>query len=119
MKQSESRIQQECVQWFRNNYCLKHHSPRGIIFSVPNERSDKFEQMRMISTGLLSGVSDLIVVLPSGKIVFTECKDDKGRQSPSQKDFQDQIEKLGHTYILVRSLADFQERVKTLMDVIL
>lgn len=108
MKVSEGRIQQELVKWFRNNYCLKFHNPRCAIFSVPNERSNVKEQMRMVATGLMSGVSDLICVLPN-KVLFIEVKDDKGRQSDKQKEFQQTVELLGFEYHLVRSLEDFQK----------
>lgn len=109
---SESRIQQEIVQWFRNNYCLKHHNPQCIIFSVPNERSDKFEQMRMVQTGLLSGVSDLVVII-SGRVIFIECKDDKGRQTDKQREFEGRVQILGFEYHLIRDLDTFQNLVNT------
>ena len=108
IQKSESRIQQEIVRWFRNNYCLNHNNPRHLIFSVPNERSNAKEQSRMIATGLLSGVSDLIVVLPS-VVLFIEVKDSKGLQSTQQKQFEQSVENLGFKYYLVRSLEDFQK----------
>jgi hypothetical protein len=103
---AESRIQQDIVRWYRNTYCLKHHSPRGMIFSVPNEG-----QMRLSQTGLLPGVSDLVVITPSGKVVFVECKTEKGRQSDAQIEFQKRVQALGFTYILVRDLKNFQENI--------
>lgn len=109
-EKTESAIQQEMVMWFRNNYCLKFHAPRCAIFSVPNERSNVREQMRMISTGLMSGVSDLICVLPN-KVLFIEVKDTKGTQKPKQKEFQQTVELLGFEYHLVRSLDDFKNKI--------
>jgi hypothetical protein len=104
---SETRIQQDIVMYFKNKYCLLHHKPRRIIFSVPNERSNTREQMRMIATGLLTGVSDLIIITEHG-ITFIECKTVKGKQSESQKMFQKNVEELGYSYYLVRSLEDFK-----------
>ena len=106
MKKSEERIQFEIVQWFRNNYCLNHHDPKCLIFSVPNDGKNMMEQMRKKSTGLLAGASDLIVVLPN-RIIFVEVKDEKGTQQPNQKQFQADVEKLGFEYIVVRSLTHF------------
>lgn len=103
----ENRIQYEIVAWFRNNYCLKIHNPRCIIFSVPNERSNTMELSRMMSTGLLSGVSDLIVILPN-RILFIECKNETGKQQHTQIDFMQSITSLGFEYHVVRSLSDFQ-----------
>ena len=58
-----------------------------MIFSVPNETSDKMELRKKMATGMLAGVSDLIVITPT-KLMFVECKDETGRQSEAQKDFE-------------------------------
>ena len=105
---SEDKIQQEIVMWYRNNYCLKKHDPRNLIFSVPNDSKDAKEQMRKIATGLFSGVSDLIMI-HFGNVYFIEVKTDVGRQSDKQKDFQKTIELQGFKYHLVRSLEEFQK----------
>jgi len=110
-KQSEAAIQQSCVIWFRNNYQRKGID-KGIIFSVPNERAGGFMAIKdLLLTGLLSGVSDLIVVL-QGKVLFIEMKDHKGTQKPNQKRFQYLVEKLGFPYYLVRTSERFKEIIK-------
>jgi hypothetical protein len=108
MESSEARIQQEIVVYFRNNYCLKHHTPRGVVFSVPNEREGVVTMKKLIQTGLMSGVSDLIVLLDE-RCIFVEVKNAKGRQSDRQKDFEYQVTQLGFEYYLVRSLEDFKK----------
>lgn len=105
---SENKIQSEIVMWFHNNYCLDIHDPQHVIFSVPNEGQNAKEQMYKKALGLLSGVSDLIVLL-NGKILFIECKDQHGKQRDSQINFQKRIEKLGFEYHIVRSLEDFKK----------
>lgn len=127
-KISESSIQQSCFLFLTNNYGLKHHSPRLKMFSVPNELammlgailksyripdsivnkavSQVLDKMR--STGMSSGVSDTIVVLPN-KTLFCEFKTSVGVQSTSQKEFQQIVTDLGHEYHLVRSLEQFKE----------
>ena len=105
---SEAKIQQEMVVWFRNSYQRKGVD-KGIIFSVPNERAGGYMAMKdLLLTGLLSGVSDLIVVL-EGKVLFVEVKNSIGKQSPKQKLFQSQIENLGFQYHLVRTLDEFKK----------
>lgn len=111
MHKTESKIQQEIVREFNNTYCLKHHNPRGIIFSVPNESQSQDETMYKKNIGLLPGVSDLIVCKPCGEIVFVEVKDHKGQQRENQKEFQLRVEKLGFRYLLVRSLEEFKEKI--------
>ncbi len=78
---SESRIQQEIVTWYKNNYCLQHHNPRCMIFSIPNEglfqtaslsmpkrfmvilkQAIKRLLFKLISTGLYPGCADLCVI---------------------------------------------------------
>lgn len=111
MTVTEGKIQQQIVMWFRNNYCTKLSVPRCAIFSVPNERNNKKEMMSMIQTGLMSGVSDLILLLPN-KAVFVEVKTDIGRQSDKQKEFEQIVTALGFEYWLVRSLEDFINKLQ-------
>lgn len=108
---SENKIQQEIVIWFKNNYCLKHHNPKCEIFSVPNEGSNAKEQIYKKSIGLLSGVSDLIVLMPN-RVIFIECKDDKGKQSDKQIAFENTVKSLGFEYYVVRSLIDFRQWIE-------
>ena len=104
--ESESRIQQSIVVFFRNNYQRKGID-KGLIFSVPNERTGGYQAMRpLLLTGLLSGVSDLIVVL-EGRVIFVEVKNSIGKQSDKQKLFETQVENLGFEYHVVRTLNEF------------
>jgi len=107
MEMTEAKIQQDIVKYYNNTYCLAHHSPRGLIMSIPNEGKGE-----LIRTGLLPGASDLIVFLPFGGIFFVEVKTPTGKQSDKQKDFEARIKKLGYEYILVRSLEDFKEQLE-------
>ena len=108
MKRLESSIQQEIVIFFKNNYCLKHHVPRCEIFSVPNEGRNKLETIHKKATGMLAGVSDLIILLPN-RVVFVEVKTDVGRQSEHQIRFEQTVKALGLEYYLVRKLEDFKQ----------
>jgi hypothetical protein len=56
--------------------------------------------------GLKSGVSDLIVLMPN-RCIFIECKDDVGKQSDNQKQFEADVLALGFEYHIVRSLEEF------------
>lgn len=102
---TEAKIQQEIVMWFNNTHCLKANENRSIIFSVPNESTTS--QHRQHNTGLLRGVSDLIVI-HKGKCLFIEVKTEKGAQSDYQKEFESRIKQNGFEYYLVRSLEQFK-----------
>ena len=106
-EQSESRIQQDIVRWFRNNYCLRHHSPRCIIQSVPNESKSKQETLVKLSMGMLPGASDLVVIVP-GSIVFVEVKRPGEKPRENQREYRDSVTALGFRYEVVTSLEEFQ-----------
>ena len=108
---TESKIQQEILIFYKNNFCLNHHTPQHIIFSVPNESSNAKEQMYKKALGLMAGVSDLIIITES-EVIFVEVKTPTGTQSKSQKEFQSKVEKLGYRYLLVRGLEDFKQKIK-------
>jgi len=107
----ENVIQAEIYKWYNNNFCLKSHDPQCIIFSVPNGGTRNIKEALLLkATGLVAGVSDLIVI-KQNEIIFVEVKTEIGKQSKEQKDFQKIIEKLGFKYILVRSLEDFKKQI--------
>lgn len=102
MKHAESNFQVQVVRALR--------AAGLLVFSVPNgQRLNLRRAVLAKAEGLLSGVSDLVVVLPE-KVVFAEIKspDGKGRQSPAQKDFQARVELLGHDYQIWQSWQDVQ-----------
>ena len=106
---NEESIQQSIIIWYNNNYSLKSHNPRGLIFSVPNDTKNYMELKRKKNTGLLSGVSDLIVILPNSKILFIEVKSVANKQQPDQIEFQERVEKLNYKYYVIYSLTQFQQ----------
>lgn len=107
----EDQIQAEIYKWYNNNFCLASHNPQCIIFSVPNGGTRNIREAILLkATGVVPGVSDLIVI-KQNEIIFVEVKTEIGRQSKEQKDFQQNVEKLGFKYILVRSLEDFKQQI--------
>lgn len=49
------------------------------------------------------GTSDVLAILPCGKVAWIECKTLTGRQRDAQKKFQAQLEAMGHKYYVCRS----------------
>ena len=102
----EESIQVACVNWFRLQY------PKLIIFAVPNGGSrNLYEAKNMKKSGTLKGVADLVIVGNNGKVLFVEMKAGKNKQDDSQVIFQQKVEKLGHKYIICRSLEQFKKEV--------
>ena len=67
------------------------------------------EAARVKAMGTRRGFPDLILLYPSAGFhaLCIEMKTEKGRQQPSQKIFQQEVEKVGYKYIVCRSLDDF------------
>lgn len=106
--QTEQSIQQQMFVWYNNTFCLKHHNPRNLIFAVPNGGTRNIrEALALKNTGVLSGVSDLIVI-HNGKVLFIEVKLPNGKQSPSQLDFEQRVKELGFDYYLIRTFEQFK-----------
>lgn len=120
---SEARIQAEIVRWYRNTYCLAHHNPRCMIFSIPNEGRGP-AATQLIATGLYPGIADLMVIHDTGigcgecggspKVLFIECKTLIGTQSPNQKRFESHCKAMGIEYKIIRHLEDFRRIIENL-----
>lgn len=110
----EGRIQAECYEWFWNEF----PQYRKLLFHVANEndRSDSNAIQGAIrkAMGVVSGVSDLILLVPSGPFhgFCIEMKDEKGTQKPAQKEWQALVEAQGYRYEVCRSLAQFKQIIK-------
>lgn len=106
MKQSEDKIQQEIIIYYRNYFQRVYKN--CLIFSIPNGGlRDKRTAMLMKATGLTPGASDLIVIY-FGRLLFVECKTEVGTQSEEQKLFAQRVRDCGFAYHLVRSLHEFK-----------
>ena len=103
MNPSEDKIQQDCVKWYTNMYCLKHHDPRNIIYHVPNQNQHRLEKI-----GVLGGVADLVVI-HNGEHIYIEMKDHKGVASLAQLEFKSRVESHGIRWYLCRSLEEFKK----------
>lgn len=106
MTHEESNIQRWCVYWFRRQY------PRlaRLLFAVPNGGArNRVTASILKGEGVVAGVSDLILMVPAGgyHALCIEMKTAKGRQQPSQKEWQTEVEAQGYRYAVCRSVEDF------------
>lgn len=119
MRHNESLLQQGCFKWFR----LQYPEYRLNYFAVPNGGSrGKREAAIMKGEGVVAGVSDSILLVPSNgrnglciefkkeTITFDENgKEHKGKtyQSSAQKEWQVAVEKEGYQYVVIRNFDEF------------
>ncbi len=59
---------------------------------------------RAVRTGM-RGSADIIAFFKN-KVLLIECKTKKGKLSPAQERFKEEIEKLGHPYLVIRDVED-------------
>lgn len=105
MRHEESKIQADIVALLELRQVFCH--------SVPNERASSARDMvRLKRQGLVPGVADLVVWVPYPegiRIEYWEVKTQKGKQSTSQKVFEDRCKMVGYKYRIVRSLDEVLE----------
>ena len=108
----ESKIQHTCVCWFRQTF----PAVANLLFAIPNGgRRDKRTGAMMKYEGAVSGVADLILLFPHGgkASLCIEMKVPKrkgtsaGRQSPSQKEWQELVESHGSVYKECHGIFEF------------
>lgn len=109
--EEEHRIQCECVRWFSLQYPRLH----GRLFAVPNGgRRDAVTAAKLRAEGVVAGVADLILLKSNRDYgaLLIEMKTTKGRQSESQKKWQNIVCANGeYKYVLCRSFDDFKREV--------
>lgn len=111
----EHKLQAACVRWYRLQYPKMKHN----LFAVPNgSKRDVIIGAKLKEEGVLAGVADLIL-LKSNRFygaLLIEMKTPEGRQSDTQKEWQQKITDDGFKYVIVRSLEDFQREVKQFLE---
>jgi hypothetical protein len=106
---AEARRQAAIVEYVR------WVAPHILIWAVPNGGyRDKSEAARLKWTGVLAGVLDLTLALPDARCAFWETKVPKGYLSDDQKKIIADLERLGHTWAIVRSIDDARRELARL-----
>ena len=106
----EAKIQADIVK-----FLLPYRKAGKLdFFSVPNEAAaNPIRQGQLIAMGLRPGVSDLVLMLPGGRVIFVEVKNESGIQSPAQIAFEQKCHELGFEYVLVRSVDEVRRIIET------
>jgi hypothetical protein len=86
---------------------LARDYPAGITYHCPNggQRNAR-EGAELRKDGVLSGIPDLGIIRPGGRIGWLEIKTDVGVLSKVQTELHTKMLPLGHLVYVVRSLAD-------------
>ena len=110
MSHNEHTMQCGCFDWFQ----WKHRKYQGLLFAVPNGGArNKATAAKMKMEGVVAGVADLLLLIPAKGChgLCIELKNEKGRQSPAQKEWEAKVEAQGYKYVVVRGYYDFTDLV--------
>jgi hypothetical protein len=103
------------VNWFRYQY----PQYRKLLFSVPNGGVRTPKNARVLKAeGVTAGVSDLLLLVPSGDYhgFCIEMKIGKNKQSDLQKEWQLLVTNQGYKYKVIYSVEEFRTDIKTYLE---
>ena len=112
---SERQIQIRCVSWFRQRY----PEAASVFFAVPNGGiRNAWTAKNLKDEGALSGVADLILLVPKKGYasLCIEMKKPGGRVSDSQKAFKTAAEGFKNKYVVCYSVEEFQAAVMAYLE---
>lgn len=106
IQQTELKLQQTCFLWHWNTRIQQ----RGRLFMIHNNPENSIKGAQLKGAGLRKGIADFIYLLPYGKYLFIEMKQD-AKQSIFQKWFEKCINQLSGNYIVLFSFEEFKEKI--------
>jgi hypothetical protein len=107
--QLESKLQQQCVRWFKYQY------PHDVIASFPNEGKRTIgSALRMKAEGLRAGMPDLFIAVMRGGYggLFIEMKYGKEKPTDLQEATHSDLRAAGYDVQVCRSFEAFMILVK-------
>ncbi len=105
-KYPESKMQQECVKWFYENY----PEYEMMLFAIPNGGGrTKATRMILAAEGVVPGVADLFLAVPSIGYsgLFIEMKIKPNKPSQEQAKFMVMVIRQGYNAIVCYSKEEF------------
>ena len=112
---SERQIQIECVSYFR----MRYPECSGVFFAVPNGSArNAWTAKNLKDEGVLSGVSDLLLLVPRHGFagLCLETKKPGGRMSESQKAFKRAVERFKYKYVVYYSVDEFKALMREYLE---
>ena len=95
---TEAQIVRQCKQYLDLLRCAGKLEYR--IVHIPNPRFSSWKEKDHART--MAGHADCEVYLPGGRVLHIEFKTETGKQRPAQKQWQKDLEAIGHKYHIVR-----------------
>ena len=111
MRNEEHKLQANCIKWFRMQYPKLAKN----LFAVGNQRQCNYKTANYYKKeGVTAGVSDCILAVNNNSIpiVFIEFKTIKGKQTETQKEFQNAMQNQGYAYWIIRDFEAFRSAIE-------
>lgn len=112
---TERQIQIKCVSWFR----LRYPEASRVFMAIPNGSArNPWTAKNLKDEGVLSGAPDLVLLVPRHGYasLCIEMKKAGGRQSESQKTFQEAAKEFKNKYVVCYSFDEFQRVVEDYLE---
>ena len=107
---TEHQHQAALIKWWYYQY------PKRLIFAIPNGGTRNIkEAIKLKNEGVLAGVFDIFI--PSLNL-FLEMKNENGKLSQSQKEFQKNIQKEGYRTFVAYSFIEAKNYLIKLIDIV-
>ena len=114
MPKPEAALQKTILDYLAVKHIWHRRMNSGAIVS---EHAGKKRMFRFGSSGMADILCSLTIGYPDAEDMYCawlwiECKAPKGKQSPAQIEFMDEVRNEGHYYVVARSLEDVIDAIK-------
>jgi len=98
VKVPERAVLSQIMQYLKLQGCLVYRMNTGASVFQNAEGPRRFVRFG------IRGMADVLAFTRSGTVVWVEAKSSTGRQSDTQRVFQEEVEAFGHVYVLANSV---------------
>ena len=115
MNNPEHQLQVACVRYFRYQY----QEIKSLLFAVPNGGTRfKREAVKLKAEGVLSGVSDLLLLVPCGQYhgMAIEMKVKPNKATPAQIAFQNDATEQGYYCTICYTFEEFKSEIENYLN---
>lgn len=116
MNHPESKLQENCVKWFR----LQYPEYSYLLIAIPNGGKRNIETARTLKReGVVAGVADMLLLVPNQyrNILAIEMKAGKNTLTPAQEQWKLEFERFAaHKYVICRSFDDFMNVINSYLE---